>query len=114
MSTSVHPPAWATSVTGRCLLAVAQARRLGARTVDVRRMVVTQTGRVALAGVLIGLVIALYSARWHESFLFDVHARDPIVFGVVSVVMLGVALLASYLPARRASGVDPVEAIRVE
>ena len=87
---------------------------LGARAADVRRMVVAQGGRVALIGVVIGLVAAVYAARWLESLLFEVTARDPMVFGVVSLVMIGVALFASYLPARRASAVDPVEAIRVE
>jgi ABC-type lipoprotein release transport system permease subunit len=87
---------------------------LGARAADVRRMVVTQGGRVALVGVIIGLVAAVFSARWLESLLFEVEARDPLVFAAVSVVMIGVALLASYLPARRASAVDPVEAIRAE
>ncbi|HUF25557.1 MAG TPA: ABC transporter permease [Gemmatimonadaceae bacterium] len=87
---------------------------LGAQAADVRRMVVTQGGRVALVGVVIGLMAALFSARWLESLLFEVQARDPIVFAAVSVLMIGVALFASYLPARRASAVDPVEAIRME
>ena len=78
------------------------------------RMVVTQGGRVALVGVVIGLVAAVFAARWLESLLFEVNARDPIMFAVVSVVMIGVALLASYLPARPASAVDPLVAIRVE
>jgi ABC-type lipoprotein release transport system permease subunit len=60
------------------------------------------------------VVAALFSARWLESLLFEVQARDPIVFVTVSLLMIGVALLASYLPARRASAVNPVEAIRVE
>lgn len=87
---------------------------LGATAENVRRMVVAQGGRVALVGVAIGLVVAVMSARVLESLLFEVRARDPLVFGVVCVVMLGVALVASYLPARRASAVDPVEAIRTE
>ena len=87
---------------------------LGARAADVRRMVVTQGGKVALVGVVIGLVAAVYAARWLESLLFEVEARDPIVFAAVAVVMISVALFASYLPARRASAVDPVEAIRTE
>jgi hypothetical protein len=87
---------------------------LGARAADVRRMVVAQGGRVALVGVAIGLVAAVFSARSLESLLFEVQARDPIVFAAVAVAMLGVALFASYLPARRASAVDPVEAIRME
>ena len=87
---------------------------LGAQAADVRRMVVTQGGRVALVGVGIGLVAALFSSRWLESLLFEVQARDPLVFAAVSLVMIGVALLACYLPARRASAVNPVEAIRNE
>jgi predicted permease len=87
---------------------------LGARAADVRRMVVAQGGRVALVGVVIGLVAAVFAARWLESLLFEVQARDPMVFAAVSVVMILVALCASYLPARRASAVDPLEAIRVE
>ena len=87
---------------------------LGAQAAEVRRMVVAQGGRIALAGVIIGLVAAVLSARWLESLLFEVEARDPIVFAAVSVMMIGVALFASYLPARRASAVDPVEAIRME
>ena len=87
---------------------------LGAQAADVRRMVVTQGGRVALVGVAIGLAAAVFTPRWLESLLFEVKARDPIVFAAVSVVMIGVALLASYLPARRASAVDPLVAIRVK
>jgi hypothetical protein len=87
---------------------------LGAKAADVRRMVVMQGGRVALVGVVIGLAAAVFSARWLDSLLFEVEARDPIVFAAVAVVMIGVALLASYLPARRASAVNPVEAIRIE
>src|SRR5690606_28716781 len=87
---------------------------LGAQAAQVRRMVVAQGGRVALVGVAIGLIVALLSARWLESLLFEVKARDPFVFVVVALVMIGVALLASYLPARKASRVNPVEAIRME
>ncbi len=87
---------------------------LGATAENVRRMVVAQGGRVALVGVVIGLVAAALSARVLESLLFEVRARDPLVFAAVSVVTVGVALVASYLPARRASAVDPVEAIRTE
>jgi predicted permease len=87
---------------------------LGARAADVRRMVVAQGGKVALVGVAIGLVAAVFAARSLESLLFEVQARDPIVFAAVAVAMLGVALFASYLPARRASAVDPVEAIRTD
>ena len=87
---------------------------LGATAENVRRMVVAQGGRVALVGVAIGLVVAALSARVLESLLFEVRARDPLVFAAVSIVTVGVALIASYLPARRASAVDPVEAIRMD
>lgn len=87
---------------------------LGAGVAEVRRMVVTQGGKVALLGVVIGLVVAVFAARALESLLFEVRAGDPLVFTAVAAVMLLVALLACYLPARRASAVDPVEAIRTE
>ena len=87
---------------------------LGARAADVRRMVVTQGGKVALVGVAIGLVAAVFAARTLESLLFEIEARDPLVFAAVALAMLGVALFACYLPARRASSVNPVEAIRTD
>ena len=87
---------------------------LGAQAKDVRRMVVAQGGRVAMVGVVIGLGAALLSARWLETLLFEVKARDPLVFGAVSLIMISVALLACYLPARRASAVNPVEAMRTD
>jgi putative ABC transport system permease protein len=87
---------------------------LGARAGDVRRMVVTQGGRIALLGVGIGMVAAVFAARSLATLLFEVRARDPLVFAAVGLLMLGVALLACYLPARRASAVDPVHAIRTE
>ena len=87
---------------------------LGARASDMRRMVVAQGGRVALVGLAIGLVVALVTARSLESLLFEVDARNPVVFATVSLLILAVALAASYLPARRASAVDPVDAIRNE
>jgi predicted permease len=87
---------------------------LGAQAKDVRRMVVAQGGRVAMVGVVIGLVVAMLSARWLEALLFEVKARDPLVFGAVAALMILVALIASYVPARRASAVNPVEAMRTD
>ena len=87
---------------------------LGAKAADVRRMVVAQGGKLALVGVGIGLVAAFFFARTLESLLYEVDARDPLVFAAVSLVMIGVAMAACYIPARRASAVDPVEAIRTD
>jgi predicted lysophospholipase L1 biosynthesis ABC-type transport system permease subunit len=87
---------------------------LGAEAQQVRRMVVAQGGTVAGVGVVIGLVGAFLLARVLDSLLFGVEAIDPVTFLATAAVMIGVALLASYIPARRASGVDPVEALAGE
>ena len=87
---------------------------LGAAASDVRRMVVRQGGTVALAGVAIGLVAAFFLTQSLESMLYGVEALDPVVLGAVSLLMVGVALVASYVPARRASGVDPAISLRAE
>jgi putative ABC transport system permease protein len=76
--------------------------------------VVAQGTRVVLAGVLIGLAVALGSTRALSSLLFGVQPLDLTTFSGMSVSMLGVGLLASYLPARRASSVDPIESLRGE
>jgi predicted permease len=87
---------------------------LGAETRSLRRMVVAQGGVVALIGVAIGVVTALLLTRVLESQLFGVGAMDVLTFAAMSAVMLGVALLASYVPARRASAVDPMRSLRAE
>jgi putative ABC transport system permease protein len=87
---------------------------LGARAAEVRRMVISQGGRVALIGVGIGLVGAVFAARSLDSLLFEIEAWDPLVFASVALIMVSVALLACYIPARRASAVNPVVAIRTE
>lgn len=86
---------------------------LGARQQDVRNMVVRQGVFLALGGVVIGLLAAYGLARPVANLLFGVTATDPITFAVIPIVLLIVAGLATYLPARRASRVDPVEALRV-
>ncbi|HEX7089142.1 MAG TPA: ABC transporter permease [Longimicrobiales bacterium] len=87
---------------------------LGAESGAVRRMVVVQGGRVALLGVVAGVLAALGLTRFIEALLFGVEPVDAITFAGMSAVMVAVALLASYLPALRASRVDPVVALRTE
>jgi predicted permease len=87
---------------------------LGAQAGEVRRMVVTQGGRVALIGVAIGVVAAVVMTRLLDSMLFRVPAIDLVTFMAMSAVMIGVALLASYIPACRASSVDPMVSLRAE
>lgn len=87
---------------------------LGAHPAQVRRMVVTQGMGLASAGVLVGLIAAFWLAHFISTFLFGVTARDPLVFAGVPVVLALIALFAVWLPARRASRVDPLIALRYE
>ena len=87
---------------------------LGASRVELLRMVVRQGMVVALAGAGAGLLGALALTGWIGSLLYGVAATDPLTFGVVSGVLILVAVLASYLPARRASKIDPLTALRSE
>jgi ABC-type antimicrobial peptide transport system permease subunit len=89
-------------------------RALGAQTGQVRNMIVRQGMLLALAGVAIGLAAAFALSRLMAAFLFGVTARDPLVFGAVPAVLTLVALIAVWLPARRASRVDPLVALRYE
>jgi ABC-type antimicrobial peptide transport system permease subunit len=85
---------------------------LGATASAVRRMVVTQGARVVLIGAVLGIVVALLSTRALGALLYGVAAVDPLVFFAMSVALIGIGMLASYLPARRASLVDPMESLR--
>ena len=87
---------------------------LGAAAGDVLGMVLEQGVRLAVAGVGIGLVAALLLTRVMRSMLFGVGVVDPETFVLVPLVLLAVAALASYVPARRATRVDPIEALRSE
>lgn len=85
---------------------------LGATTSVVRRQVVSEGTKVVVVGVAIGMVAAFASTRLLGTLLYDVKAVDPLVFAAMSLTMVGVGLLASYVPARRASNVDPIVALR--
>jgi putative ABC transport system permease protein len=87
---------------------------LGAESGHIRNMVVLQGLRPALAGVVCGLACAFGLTRLIAGFLFGVKAWDPLVFLAVPVLLGGVALAAVWLPALRASRVEPVEALRCE
>jgi ABC-type antimicrobial peptide transport system permease subunit len=87
---------------------------LGAHATQVRNMVVREGAAVTAAGVVIGLVASWLLARSMEGFLFGVKIHDPIVFITVPLFLGAVALLAVWIPANRASRVNPVESLRCE
>ncbi|MGC1289989.1 MAG: FtsX-like permease family protein, partial [Candidatus Acidiferrales bacterium] len=87
---------------------------LGAQPRDVMCLVLVQGTRVALVGIAIGLLAAFGLTRLMASLLYGVSASDPLTFAAVSGVLFVVALLACYIPARRAVKVDPIVALRYE
>jgi putative ABC transport system permease protein len=87
---------------------------LGAQMTDILAMVLKQGMVLVLIGVALGLTASWLSTRLMSHLLFQVSATDPLTFGEIAVLLIGVALLACYLPAKRASKVDPLEALRYE
>jgi ABC-type antimicrobial peptide transport system permease subunit len=87
---------------------------LGAQLRDVLRLVVGQGGRLALMGVALGLLLALVVTPVLTSWLYGVSPLDKIILVGMSVLLLGVAMVASYIPARRAAKVAPFQALRLD
>jgi predicted permease len=87
---------------------------LGAQTRDVLALILKQGLQLALIGIGLGLVAAFALTRWMESLLFGVRPTDAMTFGVIALALLLVALLACWIPARRATKVDPMSALRSE
>jgi putative ABC transport system permease protein len=106
---------------GLMAYAVTQRRReigvrmaLGATRRDVLRLVLTRALRIVVAGLVVGLVGAAGVTRVLQTFLFGVTPTDPLVFTIVTLVLLAVGLMAAWLPARRATRIDPLSALRAE
>jgi len=87
---------------------------LGARKGNVLRLVLNRSMGAAIAGILFGLLGSFALTRFLAGLLFEVKPMDPIVLGIVAVLLAGVAFVACYLPARRAMNVDPMIALRYE
>jgi len=87
---------------------------LGAQRSDVLKLVVRQGMSLALAGVVVGFVASLALARAMSGLLFGVGPNDPVTLAIFTLVLAAVAFLANYVPARRASMVDPIVALRYE
>lgn len=87
---------------------------LGAQQRELKRMFVRYGLVLAGIGVAIGLSVAIGSTRLMRSLLFEISPLDPLAFAAAPILLVAAALLASYLPARRAAAVDPVEALKME
>jgi putative ABC transport system permease protein len=87
---------------------------LGAQRSDVLRMVIWRGMSLTLIGVALGLAAALALTRVLKNLLFEVSATDPATFALIALLLIGVSLIASYIPARRATRVDPLQALRRE
>jgi ABC-type antimicrobial peptide transport system permease subunit len=87
---------------------------LGARRADVLQMTIKQGLKLVGAGMILGLAAAFILTRVLESLLFGISATDPVTFFGISLVLLAVAILPSYLPALRATKVDPIIALRAQ
>ena len=89
-------------------------RALGAETRDVLRLVLAQAMTLVGAGIAIGIAGALLLTRVLATLLYDVRPTDPATFATVALLLSGVAFAAGYLPGRRATRVDPTDALKAE
>lgn len=87
---------------------------LGAQSSSLMGLVMSHGARMALVGIVVGLVLARFAGRFADSLLYDVRPGDPITYAVVALVLASVAIIATVLPARRATRVDPALALRSE
>jgi ABC-type antimicrobial peptide transport system permease subunit len=87
---------------------------LGAQRVDVLRLVLTHAAALVLAGTALGVVFALVLARVLKSLIYDVSPADPLTFASVGLMVIVIAVLACYIPARKATKADPMIALRAE
>jgi putative ABC transport system permease protein len=87
---------------------------LGAQSGKVLAMILRQGVTLAAYGLLIGLAFSFALSQFLKSLLFQVSAADPLTYAAMSLLMLGITIVACYIPARRASAVDPLVALRYE
>jgi ABC-type antimicrobial peptide transport system permease subunit len=87
---------------------------LGARRLDVLRLVLLQAGKLILSGTVIGVLLALVMARGLKSLIYDVSPADPLTFTAIGFAVIVVAIVACYIPARKATEADPMIALRAE